>query len=122
MLHDTVEDTNLTIEEIEKDFGRNVANLVWCVTDEISGTREEKKIGVYKKLQANSEAIVVKLADRIANVEFCVLNSDIKMFKKYKAEQKLFEKMVYKYSKEHKNVLLMWKHLRFLFEFGIRFM
>lgn len=75
---------------------------------------------VYKKLQSNAKSIPLKLADRIANVEFCVFNSNIKMFEKYKAEHKLFKGMLYPYSSAETSVIQMWEYIEFLFKHGLK--
>lgn len=68
-LHDVLEDTVLTRSHIVYDFGEEVAELVWRVTDEPGKSRKEKKQATYPKIKADPWAIVLKLADRIANVE-----------------------------------------------------
>lgn len=71
-LHDTVEDTGLTIDFIEKEFGTNVAGLVDSLTSEKSYclSRSQQLDAYILKLQvANAGAVVVKLADIMANFE-----------------------------------------------------
>lgn len=68
-LHDTLEDTNLKYRDIESYFGKDVAEMVYCVTDEIGRNRKERKEKTYPKIVSNPDAIIIKLADRIANVE-----------------------------------------------------
>lgn len=67
-LHDTVEDTDTTIEEIRETFGDQVADLVWAVTTEAGKNRKERNAKTYPKVRATAGATVLKLADRIANV------------------------------------------------------
>jgi tRNA (guanine-N7-)-methyltransferase len=67
-LHDTVEDTRVTRDEIAARFGENVAKLVWAVTG-VGETRAEKNASAYAKIAVHPPAAVLKLADRIANVE-----------------------------------------------------
>jgi (p)ppGpp synthase/HD superfamily hydrolase len=70
LLHDTVEDTNATIEEIEEAFGKTVANIV----NELTINKKEKKFLGKKKYMSNvfnnmsNEAFTIKLVDRIHNV------------------------------------------------------
>lgn len=45
-LHDVVEDTDVTIEDIEKEFGAEVAEYVWAVTG-IGNNRLERNSNVY---------------------------------------------------------------------------
>ena len=43
VLHDTVEDTETSFEELEQEFGADVANLVRELTDDKSLRKEERK-------------------------------------------------------------------------------
>jgi hypothetical protein len=66
-LHDTVEDTVVTVEDIRMLFGDDVADIVWRVTDAPGATRAIRKAATYPKIAGRDEAIIVKMADRIAN-------------------------------------------------------
>ncbi len=77
MLHDTVEDTDLTLEDIKKDFGADIAALVDGLTKlgkvplDIKDKEEQQAENVRKMLLAMSEdirVIIIKLADRLHNV------------------------------------------------------
>lgn len=68
ILHDTLEDTNLSYNDIKKAFGKEVAEIVYCVTDELGRDRAERKAKTYPKIRSNWKAIVVKICDRIANI------------------------------------------------------
>jgi GTP diphosphokinase / guanosine-3',5'-bis(diphosphate) 3'-diphosphatase len=75
LLHDTVEDTLATIEEVEKLFGPNVAKLVDGVTKlskiEAMGESERAAENLRKFFLAMSDDIrvlLVKLADRLHNM------------------------------------------------------
>jgi (p)ppGpp synthase/HD superfamily hydrolase len=67
-LHDVVEDTPVTRDEIEAAFGNEVAELVWAVTG-VGETRPERVHAAYEKIKKHPAAAVLKLADRIANSE-----------------------------------------------------
>lgn len=67
-LHDTLEDTPLSYNDLKKAFNEEVAEIVYCVTDELGRNRKERKINTYPKIKANWKATVVKICDRIANV------------------------------------------------------
>ena len=75
LLHDTVEDTLTTLEEVEQDFGEEVAALVDGVT-KISKinftTREERQAENFRKMilamGRDIRVVLVKLADRAHNM------------------------------------------------------
>lgn len=71
LLHDVIEDTRCPYRQVLDGFGRTVAELVWAVTDERGRTRFESHQKTYPKLVGLKGAIIIKLADRIANVEQC---------------------------------------------------
>ena len=74
LLHDTVEDTDVTIGEIEEKFGKSVAFIVDGVTKltEIQVNREEKQASAIKKLFTYAEkdprVFIIKLFDRLHNI------------------------------------------------------
>lgn len=69
LLHDTVEDTETSFEEIEAHFGRAIADVVREVTDDKSQTRERRKeLQVEHARHASQAARLVKLADKICNL------------------------------------------------------
>ena len=76
LLHDTVEDTDVTLDDIESSFGKEIRNLVDGVTklSRLEGKSENlKQAENFRKLLiAMSEDIrvlLVKLADRLHNME-----------------------------------------------------
>ena len=88
-LHDVLEDTDCTFEEIWSNFGWNVAQLVFLVSDEDGDNRKERKQRTYPKIRSNSGAILLKLRDRIANVERSKQNNP-RLFQMYKNEHEEF--------------------------------
>jgi hypothetical protein len=69
-LHDAVEDTSVSLEDIKRRFGDDVAGLVDAVTDCSGRTRRDRKPRTLAKTARSGErAVALKLADRIANVE-----------------------------------------------------
>ena len=69
LLHDTVEDTETTIEELEARFGKRVASMVAEVTDDKSLSKDERKrLQIVKASSKSPGAKLVKLADKIANL------------------------------------------------------
>ena len=73
VLHDVVEDTPCTIADVRREFGGRVAELVDWVTkpDPAEGVdRTAAKAAYLTRLQdAPDDAVLVKLADRVSNVQ-----------------------------------------------------
>jgi guanosine-3',5'-bis(diphosphate) 3'-pyrophosphohydrolase len=85
-LHDVLEDTPTTQDQLVNFFGFTIADLVYHVTDEPGASRKERKPATYAKTRrASPEAVLLKLADRIANVEQCLETNDPR-FKMYRNE------------------------------------
>jgi len=75
LLHDTIEDTDTTMEDLAIHFGPRVANLVAELSDDQSpsiGERYEAQIR--KTLLYSPDAKLIKLADRIANIRDALNN------------------------------------------------
>ncbi|MBQ7653506.1 MAG: bifunctional (p)ppGpp synthetase/guanosine-3',5'-bis(diphosphate) 3'-pyrophosphohydrolase [Clostridia bacterium] len=77
LLHDTVEDTTMTLDDVKKQFGEDVANLVDGVTKLGKvpiGTKDKAEVqaeNIRKMLLAMAEDIrvmIIKLADRLHNM------------------------------------------------------
>ena len=69
MLHDTVEDTDTTPEEIEERFGYAVRSLVMEVTDDKDLEKQERKrLQIEHSPHLSPRAKVIKLADKISNL------------------------------------------------------
>jgi (p)ppGpp synthase/HD superfamily hydrolase len=73
-LHDTVEDCGVTVGDLRAFFGARVVTIVHAVSGE-GATRQERNAGIYARISACPEAAVVKVADRIANVEASPMGS-----------------------------------------------
>lgn len=71
VLHDTVEDTDVTIEQIREQFGDRVAELVQHETaplDENMTWREKKTVQVNQLVTAPYDSKVVALGDKLSNM------------------------------------------------------
>jgi (p)ppGpp synthase/HD superfamily hydrolase len=69
LLHDTVEDAGVSMQELEERFGRDVAGLVAEVTDDKSLPKETRKMLQVQNAPLKSErAQTLKLADKISNL------------------------------------------------------
>lgn len=77
LLHDTVEDTPLTLEEIEKEFGGTVTKLIDGVTklsaSDVAGPnlneQTETLRKIFRLMQEDSRIMIIKLYDRLHNME-----------------------------------------------------
>ncbi|MBN3308916.1 guanosine-3',5'-bis(diphosphate) 3'-pyrophosphohydrolase MESH1 [Amia ocellicauda] len=69
LLHDTVEDTDTTLGELEGVFGGTVARIVQEVTDDKSLPKQERKrLQVMHAPHCSYQAKLVKLADKLYNL------------------------------------------------------
>jgi (p)ppGpp synthase/HD superfamily hydrolase len=75
-LHDVLEDTRkkpnrVKVRDIEETFGARVARVVDAVTSVEAPDRRTKNALTYPRIRAmGQDAVLVKLADRVANVEY----------------------------------------------------
>ena len=76
ILHDLIEDTDITYKNIKKEFGTDVANIVDGVTklDKIQyNTNEEAKAEAIRKMviamSKDIRVLILKLADRLHNIQ-----------------------------------------------------
>ena len=75
LIHDVVEDTAFSVEDVEREFGREIAQIVDGLT-KIGHlpmlSREERQVESYRKLllsvAKDARVILVKLADRLHNM------------------------------------------------------
>jgi len=69
ILHDTVEDTDTTLDEIEAEFGKSIRGIVAEVTDDKNLVKEERKrLQIVHGPHKSSKAKLVKLADKLYNI------------------------------------------------------
>ncbi len=91
-LHDVVEDTPVTLEEIAAEFGDDVAYLVEAVTKVIDGTvigREKAaKINIDHCGKGDSRSKTIKLADTIHNLSD-IANTDPAFAEVFVSEKKM---------------------------------
>jgi hypothetical protein len=68
-LHDVLEDTETTKEELVDEFGADIATIVFAVTDEPGKNRKERHEKTYPKTASTPKAGILKLGDRVSNVK-----------------------------------------------------
>jgi (p)ppGpp synthase/HD superfamily hydrolase len=72
-LHDIMEDEKINNAVLEDEFGKQVAELVWLLTNH-TGKRASPEY--YEKLKINPFATIIKLCDRIANVKYSLAGKE----------------------------------------------
>jgi (p)ppGpp synthase/HD superfamily hydrolase len=99
-LHDAVEDTAASLEQVRIEFGELVAECVSLLTDAEGGNRKERKAKTYARLATVSGAaelaLIVKAADRLANVRACVAEQNVGLWQMYRGEHAAFRSAAYR--------------------------
>lgn len=80
-LHDTVEDTDITVEDIRREFGDRVAELVHAESDQINGVlfdgdadnetatwHARKQAAISRLAAASRDAKIVAMGDKLSNM------------------------------------------------------
>lgn len=78
-LHDTIEDTDVTVEDIRREFGDRVAELVHAESDQINGElfnganetetwHERKQAAIDRLAAASHDAKIVAMGDKLSNM------------------------------------------------------
>ncbi|MDD2888938.1 MAG: HD domain-containing protein [Aliarcobacter sp.] len=88
LLHDVIEDANITYDELYTKFGENIANGVEALTKDKTkeSKQEQMRDSIEKLLTQPYEVQMVKLADRITNLGIPPTHWDIEKIKKYQKE------------------------------------
>jgi (p)ppGpp synthase/HD superfamily hydrolase len=108
-LHDTIEDCKVSYQDIKAICGEAVAEMVYCVTDELGRNRKERKLKTYPKIKANDDALCVKLCDRIANMQQAFGDND-RLSAMYLEEHKEFRQQLF-HDNSTEKLLLLWNRL-----------
>jgi (p)ppGpp synthase/HD superfamily hydrolase len=84
-LHDTIEDTQVTYGDIEREFSKNVADMVWAVTG-VGHDRAAKMANAIEKIAQTPGSELVKSADRLSNAAASKAEQKHKLYQRYKDE------------------------------------
>jgi guanosine-3',5'-bis(diphosphate) 3'-pyrophosphohydrolase len=86
-LHDVIEDTSVTELEIAEKFSLFISRCVALLTDAPGDSRKERKSKTYARLASvegdEQLALIVKTADRLANVRACVKDGNQRLLAIY---------------------------------------
>ncbi len=113
-LHDVVEDTKYTIEDIEKEFGSDIASLVVGASepDKSLSWEERKRHTIYETKNLPLRNKLVICADKINNLEDLFLKfekngkRDFSAFKRGEESQKWYYTSVYESLVENEDISL----------------
>jgi guanosine-3',5'-bis(diphosphate) 3'-pyrophosphohydrolase len=76
LLHDTIEDTQTTAEELEQAFGKTICAIVMEVTDDKSLSKAARKQAqIDHAAHISEKSKLVKLADKISNLRDVLYNA-----------------------------------------------
>ena len=102
LLHDTLEDTNITKEDIAHDFNQNIANLVDGVTKlakmNFSSKQDQNYANTRKIITGITEdvrIIIIKLADRLHNMRTLSFKSEFKQKENSMETMEIFVPLAY---------------------------
>lgn len=114
-LHDVIEDTEATKAMVAIFTNDRVAELVDAISDGEGRNRKERKERPYNLIPAVKGAVILKLADRIANLENGHANES-SLVGMYRKEQPYFEERLYDEAKITKGkdprLARMWAYCR----------
>lgn len=109
--HDLIEDTRLTYNDVKALVGEEVADIIYCCTEEKGRDRKERHPDkFYVELGKNELAVFVKLCDVMANSLFS-LTTNSTMFDKMKNEYGRFYDFCY--LSQHQE---MWQYLSNIYQ------
>lgn len=91
-LHDTIEGCRISYNDIRKEFGKEVAEMVLAVTP-LRGRNRKEKQGpeYYQGVKETPGALFVKLSDRLANVDYSRRKANRYKFNMYLLEYPLLK-------------------------------
>lgn len=112
-LHDTIEDCRVTYNDVKQEFGEELAEIVYALTNEKGRTRKDRaSAAYYQGIKETRWATFVKLCDRIANIKYSLENGS-RMFEMYKKESADFKSHLSADPYEYRS---MWNYMESILE------
>ena len=106
LLHDTLEDTNTTAEEIKNAFGEKVLDIVKSESEDKSKTWKERKQATIEHLEkVSTETKLVCFADKLSNIKSI-----------YRDKQEMGEKIFDRFNAPKENLKWYYENLAKVFE------
>lgn len=94
-LHDVLEDTDVTYDDLRKHFNDRICNIVDACTDGVGSNRVERKERPYTLIPTIPGAVQVKIADRLANTLANLVEGNLDLARMYKKEHPKFQDRLY---------------------------
>jgi (p)ppGpp synthase/HD superfamily hydrolase len=111
LVHDLLEDTDFSEEELKKELGKKVFEIVKAVTQDESLPWEEKKRKYIENIkQASKEAKAVAVADKIHNLESLLIGYKEQGPKVWEKFTKGRDKIIWFQEEVLKAIKKNWKH------------
>jgi len=85
ILHDVIEDTDITFDDLRKNFSDKIINVIDC----LSRRENEQYFDYIKRLSKNEIAIEIKIADMIDNLSDTLSIQPISMINRYNKTLKM---------------------------------
>jgi (p)ppGpp synthase/HD superfamily hydrolase len=109
--HDVIEDCRQTYNDVAKALNKDVAEIVYALTNEKGKTRKERaNEKYYEGIRSTPYAAYVKICDRLANAKYSK-DSGSRMIDAYRKEYREFEKQLW--SEEYKEMFLELQEILF---------
>ena len=89
-LHDVIEDCRVNYNDLVQEFGTEISDIVYNVTNELGKNRKERARKTYPKIAECPYSTFVKMCDRMANTQFSKSEKS-SMFSKYVKEYAEFK-------------------------------
>lgn len=93
-LHDVIEDTNTTFDDLRREFNLETALIVWACSGE-GANRKEKQQSIIDKLRQYKKGWLVKASDRLANLRRTIKEDRKDKFEMYVKEHDKFMEGAY---------------------------
>lgn len=105
--HDLLEDTDTTVDELKEYLSEDIIDIILRVTDKEGKNRKERHLNTYFLIREKEEAVIVKLCDRIANMNENLFPRN-KMHNMYFKKEKDYFKFAL-YDPRHVYAKKLWK-------------
>lgn len=94
--HDLIEDTGITYNNVKKELGERIADLIFLCTNHRGKVRKERaNDDYYEGIKNDPIALFIKISDRLANMFHSLNYGNDNMYKMYKKELPGFKEKLY---------------------------